>query len=224
MISNRCSLRERVVQRDAEAGVVFELRRLWEQLRAGAWVFCDTFSSPERCYGVLRAPRSPLPLNARKLAILERMLLGTPAKAVAFESGRSLSSITAAMQDSIRAMGLDCRTSQASVLLSMAATAHFRHELSNQQGRVSRVEIEDADYTVVSALRPDLRFPVELSLAEAAVLRGLVSGNTHAEISGQRARSPRTVANQLATAFRKLGVSGRRATIGRLIEHSAQLG
>jgi len=224
MISTSHALRELVVRRDAEAAVTFELRTLWEQLRAGAWVFTDTFSTSQRCYGVLRTPHHPTALSSRKLAVLERMLLGTPAKVVAFESRRSLSSITAAMQDSIRAMGLDCRTSHASVLLSMAATAQLRRELANQRGRLSQLRIDDEDYTLVSACRPDLQFPVELSLAEAAVLRSLIAGSSHAEISGERARSPRTVANQLATAFRKLGVSGRRATIGRLIEHSAQLG
>jgi DNA-binding NarL/FixJ family response regulator len=224
MISTPHTLRELVVQRDAEAALPFELRTLWQQLRTGVWVFSDTFSTPERSYGVLHAPRDPKPLNTKKLGILERMLLGSTAKVVAFESRRSLSSITAAMQDSIRAMGLDCRTSQASVLISMAATAQLRPELSNQLGRLSQLQVGDASYAIVSALRPDLRFPVELSLAEAAVLRSLIAGSSHAEISGQRARSPRTVANQLATAFRKLGVSGRRATIGRLIEHSAQLG
>ncbi len=74
---------------------------------------------------------------------------------------------------------------------------------------------------MISALRPDLKFPVALSLAEAAVLRSLLAGNTYAQISGARAVSPRTVANQLATAFKKLGVSGRRATIEYLIRQSA---
>ena len=122
-------------------------------------------------------------------------------------------------------MGLECKASQASVLLPMAATALLRRELANQQGRFSALEVEEDEYAVVvSALRPDLQFPVELSLAEAAVVRSLVDGHSHAQISGARARSRRTVANQLATAFRKLGVSGRRATIERLILHSAQVG
>jgi len=224
MMSTSLTLRELVVRRDAEAATPFELRTLWEQLRDGVWVFTDTFSTSERCYGVLRTPLRAKPLNPRKLKLLERTLLGSAAKVVAFESRRSLSSITAAMQDSIRAMGLDCRTSQASVLISMAAAAQLRPELANQRGRLSQLQIGDETHTLVSALRPDLQFPVPLSLAEAAVLRSLIAGSSHAEISGQRARSPRTVANQLATAFRKLGVSGRRATIGRLIEHSAQLG
>jgi len=224
MISTQHALRPLAIQNDSEAGAVFELRILWEQLRCGAWVFRDTFSTHERSYAVLRSPSAPQPPNPRKLALLERQLLGTAAKVVAIEHGRSLSSITAATQDSLRAMGLGCKSSQASVLLTMAATAELRHELANQHGRLSRVQFEQEEYAVVSALRPDLQFPVQLSLAEAAVLRSLVAGQSYAEISGERARSPRTVANQLAGAFRKLGVSGRRATLERLIQHSAQLG
>jgi DNA-binding CsgD family transcriptional regulator len=224
MISIQHALRPLAVRRDAEAGAVFELRILWEQLRRGAWVFCDTFSTPERCYAVLRSVRDPRPLHPRKLRLLEAILLGTPAKVVALDNCRSLSCVTTASHECLRAMGLDCKASQASVLLPMAATALLRSELANQQGRYSALEAEEGEYAIVSALRPDLQFPVELSLAEAAVVRGLVDGHSYAQISGARARSQRTVANQLATAFRKLGVSGRRATIERLIVHSAQLG
>jgi len=223
MTSTQHALRPLAVARDAEAAVGFELGTLWDHLCRGTWVFCDTFSTSERCFAVLRSPASPEPLNPRKLGLLERLLLGTPAKVIAFEQRRSLSSVTMATQDCIRAMGLDCRASQASVLVSMAATARLRNDLANQHGRLSRLQVADRQYFVLSALRPDLHFPVELSLAEAAVLRSLVAGNSYAQISGERARSPRTVANQLATAFRKLGVSGRRATIERLIQHSAQL-
>ncbi len=224
MVSIQHALRPVVIRRDAEAGSVFELRILWEQLRRGAWVFCDTFSTPERCYAVLRSMRDPRPLHPRKLKLLEAILLGTPAKVVALDNCRSLSCVTTASQDCLKAMGLECKASQASVLLPMAATALLRRELANQQGRFSALEVEEDEYAVVSALRPDLQFPVELSLAEAAVVRSLVDGHSHAQISGARARSRRTVANQLATAFRKLGVSGRRATIERLILHSAQVG
>jgi DNA-binding CsgD family transcriptional regulator len=68
--------------------------------------------------------------------------------------------------------------------------------------------------------RPDLDFPVPLSDAEAAVVRELIAGRTHAEISDRRATSPRTVANQLATVFRKFGVSGRLAVVQQLVARS----
>lgn len=224
MISTQHALRPLAVECDTDSAVVFELKNLWNHLRRGEWVFSDTFSTSERCYAVMRAPAHPRALNPHKLDLLETILLGKPAKVIAFERRRSLSSITTATQDSLRAMGIGCRASHASVLLTMAATALLRDDMASQHGRVSQLELDDEDYTVISARRPDLQFPVALSSAEAAVLRGLIAGNSHAEISGERARSRRTVANQLATAFRKLGVSGRRATIERLIQHSAQLG
>jgi DNA-binding NarL/FixJ family response regulator len=219
------SLRPAAIQRDAESASSFELEKLWEQVRCGAWHFVDTFASDERYLGLLCGSRAvpAVPLPDRKAALLERVLLGTPPKVVALESQRSLSSITAAIQDCLRSMGLPTKASQISVLLTMAVRAHYRPESAPQLGRLSKLHVDGETYFVVSVLRPDLQFPVPLSLAEAEVVRSLIAGQSHAQISGARATSPRTVANQLATAFRKLGVSGRRATIERLILHSAQL-
>jgi DNA-binding CsgD family transcriptional regulator len=226
MISTSQSLRPLAIQQDLEAARPLSLGQFWAELCRGMWLFCDTFSTDERCFALLRAPgeRPPLPLNPRQLQRMESVLLGTPPKVVALESGRSLSSVTMGMQDCLRRMGLTSRSSQASVLLPMAARALHRPTTAPQLGRESELEVAGATYRVVSALRPDLKFPVPLSLAEAAVVRSLVAGDSYAQISGQRATSPHTVANQLATAFRKLGVSGRRAALGRLIQHSAQQG
>lgn len=226
MISSQGALRALAIQRDAEAVAVFELRILWEHLCHGAWVFHDTFSTSERCYAVLRSPQQPLPPGSRKLAMLESLLLGHAVKVVAMDFRRSQSSVTGAVQDCLRALGLGCRPSHTPVLLTMAAMAMNDADgaSASLRGRLSRLRNGDDEYVVISALRPDLYFPVRLSSAEAAVLRSLVAGQTHAQISGERARSPRTVANQLAGAFRKLGVSGRRATLGVLIQHSARVG
>jgi DNA-binding CsgD family transcriptional regulator len=211
------------IQRDAEASRPFGLGEFWEGLARGAWVFRDTFETEQRYLAIVQAEAMPFPINPRKLRLLESVLLGTPPKVVAFDNQRALSSITASIQDCVRGMGLVGRVSQASVLLTIAARAHGCSQPGIQVGRISDLELEGQAYLVISAPRPDIRFPVPLSLAEAAVLRGLLTGNSHAQISDARATSPRTVANQLATAFRKLGVSGRRATLERLIQHSAGL-
>lgn len=226
MISTPQKLRPLAIRQDVEASRPLPLGKFWQELCRGTWLFCDTFSTEERCYALLRptTDRPALPLNPRQLQRMESVLLGTPPKVVAMESGRSLSSVTMGMQECLRRMGLNNRSAQASVLLTMAARALHRPEAAPQLGRESEVQVDGVAYRVVSALRPDLQFPVPLSLAEAAVVRSLVAGDSYAEISGQRATSPRTVANQLATAFRKLGVSGRRAALARLIQHSAQQG
>ena len=210
-------------ERDAALSQSFELSRLWLELCRGTWRFRDTFPTENRYISLIEEPgvRFPQPLKAGKLSVLKRVLLGEAPKAVAIDLRMGLSSVAAAIQDCLLGMGIPGRLSQASVLLTMAACAAHQPESSPTLGRLSRVEANGEAYWVVSVVRPDLSFPVPLSHAEAAVVRELVAGRSHAQISHLRATSPRTVANQLATVFRKLGVSGRGAVVHRLIQHSS---
>jgi DNA-binding CsgD family transcriptional regulator len=69
-------------------------------------------------------------------------------------------------------------------------------------------ELDDALVLVSIGLEND---PVEyLSLAEQEVCRHAVAGLSNAAIAELRGCSPRTIANQLAAVYRKLGVRGRR--------------
>ncbi|HEY1536259.1 MAG TPA: LuxR C-terminal-related transcriptional regulator [Polyangiaceae bacterium] len=213
------------VERDAELARSLDLSRLWLELCRGTWVFRDTFSTDNRCFALLE-PVSvfpPRPLKASKLQILERLLLGETPKVVAIEQQRAISSVAAASHDCLQRMGLTSRRlSQATVLLTMAACAALRPQHPPTSGRLSHLKLDGEDYLVVSVLRPDLTFPVPLSRAEAAVVRELVAGRSHAQISDLRATSLRTVANQLATVFKKFGVSGRGAIVHQLIQHSLE--
>lgn len=49
----------------------------------------------------------------------------------------------------------------------------------------------------------------ELTQAEREVLELVLAGLSNAEIGSRRGRSPRTVANQIASLFRRLGVASR---------------
>ncbi|MEJ7731465.1 MAG: helix-turn-helix transcriptional regulator [Polyangiaceae bacterium] len=51
--------------------------------------------------------------------------------------------------------------------------------------------------------------PAELTDAERAVVAAVLEGRTNAAIASMRGTSPRTIANQLAAVFRKLGVRSR---------------
>lgn len=57
-----------------------------------------------------------------------------------------------------------------------------------------------------------------LSFAEREVALAALSGATNAEIAARRGTSPRTVANLVARAFRKLGVRSRRELAARAEE------
>jgi DNA-binding NarL/FixJ family response regulator len=58
--------------------------------------------------------------------------------------------------------------------------------------------------------------PRTLSSAERAVAEAVLRGCSYAEIARERGSSPRTVANQLACAFRKLGVRSRAELAAKL--------
>ena len=69
--------------------------------------------------------------------------------------------------------------------------------------------------------------PAALTPAEAAVAELAVAGRSNREIARERGSSPRTVANQLANVFRKLGVGSRLelcAYFGRRAAAAAELG
>ncbi len=206
---------------DALQPQTFDLATLWHELCARRMRVRDTFSSAERHFAVVeRVPvgkRSRA--HTRNLEMLTRVLLGQAPKAVAQDMRVAISTLATGMQECLRSMGLPQRASSPPVLLMMAARAAECSDLAPTLGRLTRIKPDDDRYWLVSVERPDLTFPVPLSKAEAAVVRQLISGGTHAEISKRRATSPRTIANQLASAFKKLGVSGRISTVQRLITH-----
>lgn len=218
------ALRELAIRQDSECARVFALAELWRHLCDGDWLVRDVFSSDDRHLALVQLahPAPARPIEKRKLAVLERLLLGVPPKVVAIDARRSLSTVTASAQTCLKDMGLEGRESRSTMLLAMAARAFLRPDSAPRHGRVSEVTLDGETLLVISAARPDLMLPRALSLAEAAVLRCLLAGQSYAQISGARATSPRTVANQLTTAFKKLGVSGRRETIDYLISASAR--
>lgn len=66
------------------------------------------------------------------------------------------------------------------------------------------------DYALLAVASPrDPRDRV-LTGAERDVVRGVLAGWSNARIARERNSSPRTVANQLAAIYRKLGISSRR--------------
>jgi DNA-binding CsgD family transcriptional regulator len=62
---------------------------------------------------------------------------------------------------------------------------------------------------LVRAVRPDLDLESILTPCELNVLRLRVDGHPQGEIAAIRNTAARTVSNQIASAYAKLGVSGR---------------
>ncbi|MCZ7680271.1 MAG: helix-turn-helix transcriptional regulator [Sandaracinaceae bacterium] len=64
--------------------------------------------------------------------------------------------------------------------------------------------------------------PDELTDAEREVCRMILLGRSNAQIATARHTAPRTVANQVASIFKKLGVASRAELLARLLGDQRQ--
>lgn len=77
------------------------------------------------------------------------------------------------------------------------------------------------DLVLLSFPLPEPRFPPELTDAEREVTRLVYDGASNAEIARARGVSPKTIANQLDSIYRKLGVTSRCELVSRLLPREA---
>ncbi len=203
---------------DTQNAEPYDVSLLWHELCRGTWRFVRTFSSHARCYAVLRESPGEPPPDPRLTKMLALTMSGNSRKVLAFDMKRSVSTVSGSVQACLRSMGLESR--HAPVLLIMAARHARLGRPSTPICRVSWLEFEGDRYIVVSARQPDLNLSSRLSDAEASVVHELVDGLSYAAIAAKRSTSVRTVANQIAAAFRKLGVSGRQAMIESLLANA----
>ena len=190
-----------------------QLAAIWDELIAGSckvasWSHSESTWSMVLSRGPnLTGARSP-GLRHRDIEILEQALLCGVRKHVAVEAGLSCSSIAVILQSCFQFMGLHCLPSRIPGLVVAAAHARHHqgaHQPSHPRGRTERQFSEQT----ITVPRPDSALVAWLAPAEHAVIDLLIQGHCYAEIARARETSIRTVANQVASGFRRLGVSGR---------------
>jgi len=190
-----------------------ELAAIWDELIGGTCKVAS-WSHDESTWSMVlsRGPdfsnnRHP-GLRHRDVEILEQALLCGVRKHVAVEAGLSCSSIAVILQSCFQYMGLDCLPSRIPGLLVAAAHARHHQSLTHPLNLKGRKEQQFSTQSI-TVPRPDTALEAWLAPAEHAVLSLLIEGQCYAEIAQTRQTSIRTVANQVASGFRRLGVSGR---------------
>ena len=194
--------------RTERASTPAELARAWRDLFAGhamvvradsrgAWTYLElTTLVPERA---LQRPQGAI------LKALEQILLGEPMKAVALELGVSRSILTTQVAKTLSFLGFTGGANQvppiAAVLALSSQSIHLHS--GSEPGENSVFSYR------VTVPRPRVVLGPELSPAEASVIELISDGASYDESARLRQTSTRTVANQIANAYRKLGVSGR---------------
>ncbi|HXK19752.1 MAG TPA: LuxR C-terminal-related transcriptional regulator [Polyangiaceae bacterium] len=144
---------------------------------------------------VLGFSAASIRLSERELSILTAAERGVANKLVAIEQSLACSTVSESLQTAIAKLGFANRTEFLKVM------AYLRSAGARVVGTSQLFWV----FLPVESLNLDPR----LTAAEREVVAGVLNGRSNAAIALARRTSTRTVANQLAAIYRKLGVASR---------------
>ena len=198
------------------------LDHLWMLFMSGVYRLDEYRFSDTECQIRIRYPdpNERLPaLSARTRRIFERVLLGESQTTVAIDLGLSSSSVAGACKQAVSGIAVEHRARCTPVVLIIAA--HAAHGFRFPEALTCSRRAGNGSLTLRLA-RPDLMLPAILSPREQDLVRRVVEGWSTSSLAAERPTSKRTIANQLASIFQKLGISGRGELLARLVrDHSA---
>jgi DNA-binding NarL/FixJ family response regulator len=193
----------------------------WRRIAAGKLHIVESTCSETHCILVLEETldADANPLSAADTRILERILVGESQKAIALDWNSATSTIATKAIRSFRSFGLECSSSTVPTALVMLVQV----SLGRVPGLNGEVTTTPDGRVSIGIRRPDKDLDGFFSAAERQVIAFLIEGMTQREMAERRNTSPRTIANQVGSAYVKLRVSGRIAMIGFLLEKAARL-
>ncbi|NVB79686.1 MAG: hypothetical protein HOV81_14920 [Kofleriaceae bacterium] len=202
----RSALRRAVLQRErARGGRRSGEGELWTALVLGRWTLIDRFEENGRRFVLaVRTPQMAAirALDARERRIIAAVARGESNKAIAIDNSLSEATISRIVRRALASLGV-----------GLAELLAFSR-LSAAEVQLSRTRLA---LVAMPSEHPRLR---ELTSAERATVECAMRGLATSAISRNRAVSARTIANQLASAYAKLGVRSRRELILTLAGHA----
>jgi DNA-binding NarL/FixJ family response regulator len=218
-------LRACATQADAASLVDCSLALTWQELMAGRHRVVDAFFDTQRCYLILAptAADSDCEIVPKRRRILEALMRAEDQKNVAIAMKITASTVSTQARLALESLGVDGRPSRVHPLLMLAASAESSDPCLHA-ARLSFMSHEGKQLRVLSAPRPDQFLGGRIPRAELAVIGGLVEGRCYADIARERGTSVRTVANQIAAAFKRLRVSGRCSLVAHLFRQMCASG
>ncbi|CUS32289.1 hypothetical protein COMA1_10551 [Candidatus Nitrospira nitrosa] len=174
----------------------------WEGLVHGRWSLVDHFDSDGRRFvlAIKNDPRFPDPrgLTPRERQVAEFIGQGHSCKEISYMLGISASAVTNCTTRAVRKLGLS----------SLTELAAF---FSPNGPRATLAEYGVHENTLLIGTYPFLPAGqvANLTDAEREVLAALLMGSTNRHIAQRRNCSEHTVANQVQSIFRKVGVHSR---------------
>jgi DNA-binding CsgD family transcriptional regulator len=186
-----------------------EAMKLWQGLVDGRWSVLDVVDTDGRAYTVLRENaldvRSRIALSERERQVAFLVGRGHHVKLVAYELGVSPSTVRSQLRSALRKLNVEDRQRLCRL--------------------VARIDEPDSatpldDLGILALADAPLEIPGSLTGAEREVATLVYEGLTNKEIGARRGTAGRTVANQLASIYRKTEVSCREDLV-RLLSGAA---
>jgi len=197
-----------------EVAPAWELANVWDALVTGSKRVTSAFHARDRALLVLSNANERVRGEAVDLEMLERGLRGDSLKVLAIEHRMSCSTVSVRLGNQLTAMGLHRQLTQVPLPLFVAANSRrLSRDVPVEKGIL---ETRDAALEVVALRVPLTSWASALSPTEVEVALLLVQGKSYEEVAAARRRSVRTVANQVATLFRKLALGSRKALAYRV--------
>jgi DNA-binding CsgD family transcriptional regulator len=182
------------------------LSQVWLGLLSGRFRVLSAHVTSESA--TLRLFQSTRPHSHDRAAkVFDAAANGTLQKCVALDAGLAPSSIAAMLRQVTRSMGLQCTFKRLPLAVPL-----LRHVITRPELVTLRVEREEAHrypVLIIEMKRCGQRLADRLSKGEYDVVCQLLEGRSYQQMARSRDTSVRTVANQISSVFRKLGVSGR---------------
>lgn len=197
--SARAELRKAVVQREhLRTRSRAAPEALWPAVIDGRWTLIDRFEENGRRYLLaVQNPAGPQvrALSARERSAIAAMTRGEANKSIAIEHGVSEATISRITNSALAKLGIG--------IADLLAASNAAPEILE----LARVRLG------LVTLPSTFTGMEHLTAAERAVVHGVLRGSRTATIARERGVAARTVTNQLASAFQKLGVRSRRELV-----------
>ncbi|HEY3501032.1 MAG TPA: helix-turn-helix transcriptional regulator [Polyangiaceae bacterium] len=211
---DRRARRAASVDASSSNGPLVSLRSLWAAVARGMVTIEDAFLTEQRAVLVTAAHTAARRASDRRnLSFLRHALESASVTAAAIDHELSMAAGSMRTSMALRIVGVagSIRTIPLPVvLLAHAASCPHTHLV----GFTS--DPEDPRFSLLHLRRPDWDLRSALTPCEWRVVQLLVEAKPYEEIALARNASVRTVANQIASAFRKLRVSGRLELLRKL--------
>lgn len=158
-----------------------------------------------------REELTPRVTPAKERRVLSLLVDGASQKQIAYEIGVSAPAVSICVRNLLGRFGIEQTLHL--ILLVRAVDGISETRLVGMSRRRAD-DFDPAEFAVLVV--PDPEAVARLTLAELDVTLAVLAGHGNSTIAAHRRTSLRTVVNQLAAVFRKLGVSGRLELVTRL--------